>query len=263
MIRYLIVVAVLLQEPAASKVELRVRPVQGDKFETFVTWSNSFRGTLGEEPLTSSTRGGQRLVVEMSGVDNGALTRKTVKVVDSYMETKDPQTNKYIRKDDTVQGRTITISMQGGREQRTGGDGVPEPELKALAFVDPLTRLFPEKPVAVGDSWDISGEGLKQFFPGGDFSEGRILVTLREVRDIDGRKCAVLATKYDVSGKMPDGVARQLELSGTLTVWIERGYILAMTQSGRLKITGADPKTQQPNGEAIITGELKGTILEK
>lgn len=263
MFRFLIVVALLLQEPVPQKVELRVRPVQGDKLETFATWSHSFRGTLGEEPVAFSTRGGQRLVIEMSGVEKGALTRKTVNVVDSYIETKDVQTNKYIRKDDAVQGRTITISMAGGREQRTGGDGVPEPELKALAFVDPLTRLYPDKAVAVGDSWDISGDGLKQFFPGGDFTDGRILVTLREVRDVDGRKCALLATKYDVSGKMPDGVSRQLELSGTLTVWIERGYILAMTQSGRLKTTGADPKTQQPNGEAIIAGELKGTILEK
>ena len=263
MLRFLIVLALLMQDAPKQTVELRVRPVQGDKFETFATWSHAFRGALGEEPLSFATRAGQRLNVEMSAVEKGVLVRKTVKVIDSYVETKDVQTNKYIRKDDAILGRTVTITMKNGREERAGGDGVPEHELKALTFVDPLTRLYPDKPVAVGDEWDISGEGLKQFFPGGDFTDGRILVSLREVREIDGRKCAFLATKYDVNGKMPDGISRHLELSGTLTVWIERGYILAMTQSGRLKTSGADPKTQQPNGEAIITGELKATILEK
>src|SRR5688572_29473493 len=263
MLRFLIVLALLMQDAPKQSVELRVRPVQGDKIETFATWSHGFRGTLGDEPVSFATRGGQRLVVEMSGVEKGSLARKTVKVVDSYVETKDMQTSKYIRKDDAVLGRTVTITMKDGREERTGGDGVPEQELKALTFVDPLTRLYPDKPVAVGDSWDISGEGLKLFFPGGDFTDGRILVSLREIREYEGRKCAFLSTKYDVSGTMPDGVSRQLELTGTLIVWIERGYILVMTQSGRLKTSGADPKTQQPNGEAIITGELKATILEK
>src|SRR5688572_27313081 len=153
MLRFLIVLALLMQDAPKQSVELRVRPVQGDKIETFATWSHGFRGTLGDEPVSFATRGGQRLIVEMSGVEKGTLARKTVKVVDSYIETKDTQTNKYIRKDDAVLGRTVTITRRNGREEHAGGDGVPEHELKPLTLVDPLTRLFPSKPVAVGDAW--------------------------------------------------------------------------------------------------------------
>jgi hypothetical protein len=46
-------------------------------------------------------------------------------------------------------------------------------------------------------------------------------------------------------------------------VWIDRGYILEMSQAGRLKTSGADPKTAQPNGEAAVTGELKAAPVEK
>jgi len=263
MSRALILVLALLQDPSTAKIELRVRPVEGDKLESSDTWTHTFRGTLGEEPVSFSTRGGRRLVVDMARVENGNLTRKVVQVADAYVEQQDVQTGKYIRKDDAIHGRKVTITRRDGRDERSGLDGVPEAEQKSLVLDDPLTRLFPDTPVRVGESWEIAGEGLKKVFTGGDFTDGRIVVTLRDVKDVDGRRCALLTTNYDVSGKSADGVTRELRLLGTLTVWIDRGYILAMTQSGRMKTSGADPKSAQPNGEAAVTGELKASVLDK
>ena len=262
MTRLLILVALLLQEPAREKFELRVRPVQGDRIETFDSWTHTFRGSLGDEPLRFSTRGGRRLIVDLSRVEDGRLTRKSVEVADSYIETQDVKTGKYVRKDDAVHGRKVTIELRDGREVRTGAEGVPEAEQKTLSMDDPLTRLFPDKAVAIGESWDLQGDELKKVFVNGDFTEGRIVVSLRDVKEIDGRRCALLMTKYDVKSAA-GGAKRELSLSGTLTVWIDRGYILAMNQSGTMKTDGADPKTGQPNGEAAITGELKATPLEK
>jgi len=263
MTRLLILLALVLQEPAREKIEIRVRPVQGDKIEIVENWTHSFRGKLGEESLNTVSRGGRRLVVEMAAVEKGVLTRKVVQIPDSYIENQDVLTSKFIRKDNALHGRTATVERRDGREVFGGVEGVPEAEQKTIGLEDPLTRLFPDKPVAVGDSWEISGEGLKKFFPGGDFSDGSITISLRDIQDVGGRRCAYLRTIYDVSGKSPDGSSRALNLQGTLTVWIERGYVLAMSQSGRMTTTGADPKTQQPNGEAVVTGELKATILEK
>ena len=263
MTRLLILLALVLQEPAREKIEIRVRPVQGDKLEIVENWTHSFRGTLGTESLNTVSRGGRRLVVEMAAVEKGILTRKVVQIPDSYIENQDVTTSKFIRKDNALQGRTATIERRDGREVYGGLDGVSEAEQKTIGLEDPLTRLFPDKPVGVGDSWEISGEGLKRFFPGGDFNEGRITISLRDIQDVGGRRCAYLRTVYDVAGKSPDGTTRELNLQGTLTVWIERGYVLAMSQSGRMKTIGADPKTAQPNGEAAVTGELKATIVEK
>jgi hypothetical protein len=262
MIHALLLLLVVQQDPAAAKVEIRVRPVQGDRLETSDTWTHTFRGELGEEPLSFSTRGGRRLVVDMSKVVDGRLTLKGVEVADSYIETQDVKTGKYVRKDDALHGRKVTIGLRDGREERTGFEGVPDAEQKTLTIDDPLTRLFPDKAVAIGESWDLEGDELKKVFTGGDFTEGRIVVSLRDVKEIDGRRCALLVTNYEVKGT--SGVmSRELSLKGTLTVWLDRGYILAMSQSGRMKTSGADPKSGQPNGEAAITGELKATLLDK
>lgn len=263
MLRACLLLLALLQDPSAPKIELKVRPVEGDVLEVSDSWTHTFRGTLGEERMYLSTRGGRRLVVEMARVEGGKLTGKNVQVNDAYVEQQDVATGKYIRKDDAIHGRKATITLKNGREERTGLEGVSEPEQKTLTLEDPLTRLFPAAAVRVGESWELAGDDLKKFFPAGDFTEGRIVVTLRDVKEIDGKKCALLATNYDVSGKSADGVTRELRLLGTLTVWVDRGYVLAMTQTGRLKTSGADPKTNQPNGEAAVTGELKTVPVEK
>ena len=262
MLRLLIATALLLQEPAGEKFDIRVRPVEGDKIEITDSWTNTFRGSLGEERLNTTSRGGRRLVVKMSKVEKGALTRKIVEVVDSYIETQDVETGKFIRKDQPLNGRLVTIERKDGKEQRTGVDGVPEAEQMTMALEDPLTKLFPPNPVKIGETWEITGEGLKLIFTNGDFTDGKITAVLSDVKEIGGRKCAFIRTAYDVNGKSPDGTTRKLSLSGTLTVWIDRGYVLAMSQSGRLTMADADPKTSQPNGEAVITGELKATLLE-
>lgn len=263
MTSFAILIAALLQTPPAEKIDLKVRPKEGDRIETWSTWTNTFRGSLGGEPIRSATRGGQRLAIEMAKVEGGKLTRKNVHVVDSYDENQDPQTGKYIRTDHAIHGRKVTIERGDKGEARTGVDGVPEQELVALVMDDPLSRFFPPGPVAVGDTWEISGEGLKKFYPRGDFTDGRIVVSLRDVSDAEGRRCAYLATNIDVSVTTAAGVKRELRMKGTLTVWIDRGYVLAMSQSGRMTTTGADPKTSEANGEAAVTGELKATLLEK
>lgn len=263
MSRALLLLLALLQDPSAAKVELKFRPVEGDKLEVTDSWTHAFRGKLGDEPLATSTRGGGRYIVDFARVENGVLSRKAVQVADSYIETQDVQTGKYIRKDRPLHGRTVTVERRGGRESHGALEGVPEAELKTVSLDDPLMRLYPDKPVAVGDTWEISGEGLKKFFPAGDFTKGQIVVNLREIKEVEGRRCALLITNYDVSGQAAGGVTRELRLQGTLTVWIDRGYILAMSQSGRLKTSGADPKTAEPNGEAAVSGELKAAPVEK
>jgi hypothetical protein len=261
MIRFLLPLLLLVRQPQAEKVDIQFRPVQGDKLESHSTWTNTFRGKLGDEPIDTSSRGAQRLVSEYKSVDKGALVRKAVQVVDSYMEQQDVRTHKYVRQDDAIHGRKVTVELKDGKEVRTGVDGVPEHEAKTISLVDPLTRLFPSGPKSVGDSWEISGEGLKLIFAGGDFTEGSIVVSLRDVKAVDGRKCAYLATHYNVKG-VAGGITRELTLKGTLTVWIDRGYILAMSQSGRMTTTDAKPESGHPNGQAAITGEMKTTLVE-
>jgi hypothetical protein len=262
MLRLVILLALVLQEPAKEKYEIRVRPAAGDRLEVVDKWSHTFRGKLGDENVRFSSRGGRRMTVETEKVENGRASRKTVKVADAFMEQQDAITGKYVRKDEAIHGRTATIERRGDREERTGLDGVPDAEQRALGLDDPLTRLFPDKAVAIGETWEISGEGIKTFFPSGDFTDGRIVVTLRDVKEVGGRKCALLGTNYDVSSKDKDGVTRELRLLGTLTVWLDRGYILEMAQSGRMITSGGDPKNHIPNGEAVVTGELKATVLE-
>jgi hypothetical protein len=263
MIRAWLVLLTLLQDPAPEKVTLEVRPKEGEKFAVVESWDNTFTGKLGDDPLFLRSRGGRRLQVEVARVEGSRVTRKVVQVEDSYREDQDVQTGKFVRQEDGLKGRKATISLRDGKEERTGLDGIPDEIQKTLTLDDPLTALFPSSAVRVGDSWEISGEGLKRVFAGGDFTEGKITVRLREAKEIDGRKCAVLGTVWDVRGKNPDGFARELRQTGTLTVWIERGYVIAMDQKGVLKTSGAVVGSGLPTGESAITGNRQVTLVGK
>src|SRR5215510_4835357 len=126
MLRLLILLALVPQEPAKEKFEIRFRPAEGDRLEVVDKWTHTFQGKLGEEPVTFSTRGGRRLTVEMAKVEGGRLTRKIVKVDDAFIEQQDTNTGKYVRKDESIHGRTATIERRDGKEERTGLEGVPE-----------------------------------------------------------------------------------------------------------------------------------------
>ncbi|HTF57239.1 MAG TPA: hypothetical protein VK661_08400 [Planctomycetota bacterium] len=260
MIHGLLILLSLLQEPVGEKVTLEARPKEGDKLAVVESWDNTFAGKLGDDPLFLRSRGGRRIQVEVAGVQGSRITRKVVQVEDSYREDQDVQTSKFVRQEDGLKGRKVTITLRDGKEERTGLDGVPDEAQKTLTLDDPLTGLFPTGPVRVGDSWEIAGDGLKKIFAGGDFTEGKITVRLREVKEVDGRKCAVLGTVWEVRGKNPDGFTRELRQTGTITVWIERGYVMGMDQKGVLKTTGAVAGSGMPTGESAITGSRQVTI---
>jgi len=263
MIHGLLVLLALLQDPVGEKVTLELKPKEGDKLAVVESWDNTFAGKLGDDPLFLRTRGGRRLQVEIAGASGGRITRKVVLVEDSYREDQDVQTGKFVRQEDGLKGRKATIALRDGKEERTGLDGIPDEIQKTLALDDPLTALYPSGPVRVGDTWEISGDGLKKVFAGGDFNEGKITARLREVKEIDGRKCAVLGTVWDVRGKNPDGFTRELRQTGTITVWIERGYVMAMDQKGVLKTSGAVVGSGLPTGESAITGTRQVTLAGK
>jgi len=254
----LVLTLLLLQDPVA----IELRPAQGDRLSVVDKWTYDFQGKLGEEPITSSSRGARHMRVEMAKVEGGRLDRKVVQFEDAYVEELDVHTGKFIRREDPVRGRKVTISRRDGKDALEGVDGLPEPSRKSLTLIDPLTRLLPEKPVKPGDTWELAGEGLRRIFTTGDFTEGKIGVKLVTVKEIDGRRCAILATKYDVKGKAP-GVEMELQIAGELTIWIERGYVMAMTQKGVLKTKPIGDAKGIAEGKASITGELTATILEK
>jgi len=251
----------LVQEPAAP-VTIQLRPAQGDRLSVTDRSTYDFRGRMGEEPITSSSRGARQMRVEMAKVEGGRLERKVIQFEDAYVEELDVHTMKYIRREDPLKDRKVTVLLREGKEALEGVDGLPDHVRKTLTLVDPLTRLLPEKPVRPGDSWEISGEGLRRIFASGDFTERKIVITLRAVKEIEGRRCALLGTKYDVQGKAP-GVQMDLQLTGELTVWIDRGYVLAMSQEGLLKTKPIGDAKGVAEGQAAITGKLTATILEK
>jgi hypothetical protein len=253
----------LIQDPAAP-VTLQFRPSEGDKLSVVDSWTHDFRGRMGEDELVLSSRGGRRMRVEMAKVEGGRLARKVVHFEDAYVEEQNPQTGKFIRRDDPLKDRRVTILLRDNREVLEGVDGLPEAARKTLLLEDPRVHLFPGKPVRPGDSWEVTGAQLRRVFASGDFTEGKIDVTLRAVKEIGGRRCAILETKTEVRGKAGTDSAVDLKIAGEVTVWIDRGYVLAVVEKGVLKIKRiGEAKNVPEEGRADVTGEVTATVLEK
>jgi len=127
-----------------------------------------------------------------------------------------------------MHGRKITLSMKDGMLLREGADGLEEKQLKKLELADRTGLIFPKTPVAPGDSWVVEGEEVRRFLASdGDLKEAKIKVTLLEVKEIDGRRCAVLNALIELIGKAKGTVAMksenaQFKMSGEGPMILER-----------------------------------------
>lgn len=250
---------VLFLVPQDEKITLKFNPRKGDKLNGTSKMELQLKISvdMGEQSqdIDFEQRGGSKKTIEYVDVENGKVTRLVIDTAEDYEEKKQPPTMEWNRTDNPMNGRKVTIFMKDGEIVREGTDGLKEKDLKKLDLSQGEAKFFPDKPVAVGDSWEVKGDAVREFINARDeIKEASLKVKLKEVKEIDKRRCAIMSSVLEMSGKGDNEVSFSGKMDVEIVVWIDRGYLLSAKGKGKVTLK-SDGEQMKLSGEGPMTIE--------
>jgi hypothetical protein len=253
--------AVLLVCGALSqeKVTIKFAPKAGSVVTSTEKSTFDMKGSFSGQEFEVSSRTTERVESTFAELAGGKVSKKVMYFESSVKEEKGPGAEEYTRSETPVHGKRITLTPKGESVSTEGADGIMDDEsLKKLRLDEAYEHLQPGKAVAVGESWEVKGEALLKFTNDKNLAGGRITCTLKEVKEVDKRRCAIVATKWEITGEGEQAVKFELNMDGEVTIWLERGIPLSQKSSGRLKLS----QEGGFEGEGTISIEEESTIKE-
>jgi hypothetical protein len=257
--KLLALVSLCLLLPQDEKITLKFNPKKGDKLAKHQKLDLSLKMSVdmgGEaQEMEYEQRGSRKWTSEIAEIEDGKVSKLIVDCSEDYEEKKAPPTMEWNRTDKPMNGRKITVFMKDGQVAREGAEGLKEKELKDLTLNPMEAKFFPDKPVAVGDSWEIKGDAVKEFLGvSEEIKEATLKSKLTAVKEIDKRRCAVINATLEMSGKAPNDIAFNGKLDVEMVVWIERGYLLSAKGKGKVTLKGESEQFSM-TGEGPISIE--------
>ncbi len=244
-----IVSALLAQE----KTTLKFQPRQGDAITLEGLMNMSLKGKMGEEEFDAVFRNVKKATTTYVEVIDTKIVKKTVVVTE---ETDEQNMNgKVEKKEKPLHGRTITVTFKDGKPAFEGGEKLDDDTLQKVAAENRLYGMLPKDPVAIGDSWTLKDSELKSVMESKEDVTGSMTLTFKEVREVEGHRCAVLTLKWDVSGPTDGGADMAIKLEGEMIVEIARGYALSIKGKGTV--------TMSAGGEELGTGPITLEMSQK
>ena len=236
-----------------DKVTFKLNPKKGDKLSKTEKTEMAVKAKVvagdQEQPIDFEQRGLERSTTEILEVANGAVTKALLTCHEDVEEKKGPPTMQWEKQEKPLHGRKITLTQVDGKLVRDGIEGLEEKIVKKLTLEDKTSHIFPKDPVAPGDTWEVTGDKVREFLGADeDLKEGKIKAKLEAVKDIDGKKCAMLKTLIDVNGKAPGEIDLNIKLDAEVIIWLDRGYPLSIKGKGTLTMKGE-------NAQFKLTGE--------
>lgn len=271
--RWLLLPVLLLAGTQDKKtVAIKFQPAAGDRirFEEIRTT------TLHDPPIPGprgAQRGGDYMIqkqirgtVEFNEVKEGKLLRKTVDIAEHLHSDKLPWEKAPVTEKGPLHQRKITIQDSNGKLIHQGVHGLDEATLSGLtmALANEYVELFPRDPVRIGDFWKIVDKDSG--IPQGEvkFDTGFVFMTLKDIRVIDERRCAVITVEQETSSLLK---IRDSKVSiwvdtfqgGEMIVWIDRGYMLSMSVKGKVKMK-AQKGAEEIDAEGETSQDITATL---
>lgn len=252
----------LAAPPPDEKISLRFQPRKGDRIAS--TQKNTLKIDLsvssgGESrTFTAEKRESQKKTMEILEVDGDRITKASVDCEEYIEEDRLPGQEEVTRKLKPLHGRKVTLQEKDGRIVCEPDEGLDEETRKTLKLEDSFAKTFPDRPIAVGERWEVSGEALKPLFrqPG---IEGKLSARLADVKDVEGRRSAFLEVEMDLKGPGEDGGTFSVHLKGTLVAWIERGYTLQARLEGTMAMQLKNEQVEM-SGRGPMTIEMNASV---
>jgi hypothetical protein len=246
-----------------DKVTLKLNPKKGDKLSKTEKTEMAIKAKLvtgeQEQPLEFEQRGLERTTSEIQEVADGAVTKILLVCHEDVEEKKGPPTMQWEKSEKPMHGRKITLAKVDGKLVREGAEGLEEKIVKKLTLDDKTSHIFPKTAVAPGDSWEVQGDDVRAFLAADDdLKEGKIKIKLDSVKDVDGKKCAVMTANLDINGKAEGGINLNIKLDAEIVVWVDRGYTLSVKGKGTIVMKG-----ENDNFKLSGTGPMSLDIVTK
>ena len=256
----LCLVWVLALAAPQDKITLAFNPKKGDRLVRSETSGMSMKARIvagdQEQVIEFEQKESEKSSLEYADVADGKLTRSIYKCQENVEEKKGPPSLQWEKREKPLQGRTITMSLKDGKLVREGADGLDEKMLKKLDLYDRTSLIFPKTAVAAGESWGVEGDDARKFLAADtEIKEAKIKVKLLAVKDIEGRRCAVLNAVLELSGKADGDLEMTLKLDVEVVVWIERGYALSVRGKGSLTMKGENAQFKM-SGQGPMSLEI-------
>lgn len=249
----------LVQE---EKVLLKVQAKEGDKLTRIEKGTMKLLGkvTAGKEVenIDFEQRSSEKKTIEVLSVEDGKPTKVTYDVEEDVEEQKERSGTGFKRIEKPLHGKKVTVSLQDGKKVVEGAEGLDEETIQSLRLDDKFSRLYPKRPVAIGESWEVTGKDLQAAMEQ-ETMDGKVLLKLLEVKEIDQRRCAILEATFDVKGKDKQGIDLGMKLNGEIVVWLDRGYTLRIRIKGtvRMEATSVQMKME---AEGPMEAEITFTV---
>lgn len=241
-----------------EKITLKFNPRKGDKLTKTQKMELQLKLSVDAGGQTQEVefeqRGTTKRLSEFAEVEGGKVTRLLVDYIEDFDEKKEPPNMEWTRTDNAMHGRKFTLSMKDGKLVREGVEGLKEKELKKLNLDTMDAKLFPDKAIAVGDTWEVKGEALEDFLATSEeIKDMTLKAKLTAIKEIDKRRCALIDATLEMKGKAENDIGFSGKMDVEIVVWIERGYVLSSKGKGKMTIKG-------DNDQFSMTGEGPITI---
>ncbi len=164
------------------------------------------------------------------------------------------------KKESALAGQAVTVRRQAGAEASVEGPASLDADAKkeARELVAPSDGFLPKKPVKVGDRWVADEKAVVRLLNLGPEDRGTLRSKLKEVRDVAGRRTAVIEVALVVNQKN-DSMKVALDLEGSVQVDVETGWTVSVELDGPLTISGESEQKDESGKAVKITIEGGGS----
>lgn len=258
--RPLLLLALLLPQ---EKVTLGFKPAKGMKVAS--TESLSFKlhakvvvnGDEYEEDVeVVRTR---KSTTEFADVVDGRLARKVLAIEEDLGKARSAPDEDFELVKESLHAKTITVTEKEGKPVIECAEKLDAAARASLRLPDDDADLWPGKEVAVGASWTVTKPGVFARLYDVDEQESTLTLTLKELKQVEKRACAVVTLKGEVKVKTRVENHHTLTIEGELLADVETGIVLSLKASGKAVMKRAH-ETIKADGEGTVTLERTSTI---
>ncbi len=263
---FALLLALLVAAPQ-DKITLKPNEAKGDKISHQSTTKVSIKIDMQGQEIPVDSTSITKQVREIHEAVDGRATRLTLETTEEVTKSSSPMGVQ--EQNGPLHGLKVTYKIVDGKPV------VETPEKLAEAAVAALEigrhyKFLPKTPVGLGESWEIKGQDAVDLFgkKGEKVISAKVVNTLKEVKELDGKKVAVITSKIEVKQVgQPEGAPMEQTITfkaeGENIVLIEKGLSISVKMKGSMDLVmGPEDEEGALKGSGTIEIEAKDELLK-
>ncbi len=158
----------------------------------------------------------------------------------------------------SLAGKTIVVTVNGPKDLNFSEQVDAEGATEITQLLRGEDSMMPDKPLKVGDTWEMTPEDLQQLVPPGADGKASGTGKLTGIREVGGRQVADVEMTMKMNGDM-NGMKMDMNINGAAVIDVQSSKPLTANISGPFTATGGQPG---PNGQQMdlkIDGKMAVT----